>query len=393
MTARCITLKVATRDLAHTLAGAIQNLIDPPPAALTLFEAPETGGWRIDAYYDTPPTPQALRENLSNLLDLAPPEIGDVSLDDVPDLNWVALSQAALPPVTAGRYTIHGSHDRHRVPQGPGAILIDAGEAFGTAHHATTYGCLLAIDRLTRSRASCDLSGSFCRGEFGPRSSWPAQGVAGLRSRRTAKRLGQIRPALRVSKRRPPRTSIDLSVAPLRPASLSFWTGAPLEKQNWFRYSARRSNAFRHVLDLGCGSGVLAIAVHRALPHARITATDLDAPSIEVARQNARLNRCTRAIDFHIAPGLNHPALRGQRYDLLIANILADPLIHLARDISQAVVPGGHLILSGLLVPQAPSVIAAYRAAGFHLVEHARIHEWATLTMRRNVRAPRGKQN
>lgn len=298
MIARRITLAVATRDLAHTLAGAIQNLIDPPPAALTLFEAPETGGWRIDAYYDTPPAPEALRESLSALLGIAPSETGNISLDDVPDLNWVALSQAALPPVTAGRYTIHGSHDRHRVPQGPGAILIDAGEAFGTSHHATTFGCLLAIDRLTRSRT------------------------------------------------------------------------------------------FRNVLDLGCGSGVLAIAVRRALPHARITATDLDAPSIEVARRNARLNRCGGTIGFHVAAGLHHPALRRHRYDLLIANILADPLVRLARDIASTVAPGGHLILSGILVPQAPAVIAAYRAAGFHLVEHARIHEWATLVLRRDERSP-----
>ncbi len=294
MIARRITLTVATRDMAHTLAGAIQNLIDPPPAALTLFEVAGTGGWRIDAYYDDPPPPEVLRETLSTLLGIAPTEAGDISLEDVPDLNWVALSQAALPPVTAGRYTIHGSHDRHRVPQGPGAILIDAGEAFGTAHHATTYGCLLAIDRLTRS------------------------------------------------------------------------------------------HTFRNVLDLGCGSGVLAIAVHRAQPHARITATDLDGPSIEVARQNARLNRCSGAIDFHVAAGLRHPALRGRRYDLLIANILADPLIRLARDIAHALAPGGYLILSGLLVSQAPSVIAAYRAAGCHLIGHARIHEWATLILRRN---------
>lgn len=294
MIARRITLKVATRDLAHTLAGAIHNLIDPAPSALTLFEAPETGGWRIDAYYDEPPLPERLREDLSALLSIAPSQAGDISLDDVPDLNWVALSQAALPPVTAGRYTIHGSHDRHRVPLGPGAILIDAGEAFGTSHHATTYGCLLAIDRLTRV------------------------------------------------------------------------------------------HKFRSVLDLGCGSGVLAIAARRALPQARITATDVDAPSIEVARGNARINRCGATINFHLAAGLDHPALRTHRHDLLIANILADPLIRLARDIARSITPGGHLILSGLLVPQAPTVIAAYRAAGFHLLEHARIHEWSTLVLRRN---------
>lgn len=295
MSARLITLTVASRDQAHTLAGAIQNLIDPPPAALTLFEIPgEAHGWRIDAYYDDPPAPELLRERLSSLLACDPADVGDIALDDVPDLNWVALSQAALPPVTAGRFTIHGSHDRHRVPQGPGAILIDAGEAFGTAHHATTYGCLLAIDRLTRRRV------------------------------------------------------------------------------------------YRDVLDLGCGSGVLAIATHRALPHASITATDLDAPSIAVARENARLNHSAGAIAFRVAAGLAHPDLRGKRFDLLIANILAGPLMHLAREIADAVAPGGHLVLSGILVPQAAAVIAAYRAHGFHLECHDRIHEWSTLVLRRS---------
>ncbi|MCB1505586.1 MAG: 50S ribosomal protein L11 methyltransferase [Hyphomicrobiaceae bacterium] len=292
MSARRITLSVDDRDAAHTLAGALQNLIDPPPAALTLFEEPGDG-WRIDAYFDAPPAPDDLRAELAALLAMPPEAVGRIALEDVPDLNWVALSQAALPPVAAGRYTVHGSHDRHRVPQGPGAILIEAGEAFGTAHHATTYGCLLAIDQLTRRRT------------------------------------------------------------------------------------------FRNVLDLGCGSGVLAIAVHRALPHARITATDLDAPSVAVAKENARVNRCAGAIAFHVASGLAHPALRTARLDLVVANILAGPLIALALDISRAVKPGGQLILSGLLVHQAPAVMAAYRAAGFDLELHARIHEWSTLTLRR----------
>lgn len=298
MPARRIILRLADRDRAHTLAGAIQNLIDPPPQALTLFE--DAGaGWRIDAYYDDPPIADALRRDLAALLDIDPAEAGEIALEDVPDLNWVALSQAALPPVHAGRFTVHGSHDRARVPQGPGAILIEAGEAFGTAHHATTFGCLLAIDRLTRARG------------------------------------------------------------------------------------------FGNVLDLGCGSGVLAIAVRRALPHARIMATDLDAPSIAVARENARINRCAGAIDFHVAAGLDHARLRNLRFDLVVANILADPLVRLARDLARAVAPGGILILSGLLVSQAAAVVAAYRAAGFHVVDHARIHEWSTLVMRRgDVRRP-----
>lgn len=303
MPARRLALTLADRDHAHTLAGAIQNLLDPPPDALTLFETKENGtaGWRIDAYYDAPPSPHDLDDALQELVGPEPLRGVSITLEEVPDLNWVALSQAALPPVRAGRFTVHGSHDRARVPQGPGAILIEAGEAFGTAHHATTYGCLLAIDRLTRHGAA-----------------------------------------------RPP----------------------------------------RHILDLGCGSGVLAIALRRALPSARIIATDLDAPSIAVARENARTNRCASSIRFHVADGLAHKALRRARFDLVVANILAGPLIGLARTIASVVRSGGRLVLSGILVPQAAAVIAAYRAAGFRLVRHDRIHEWSTLELVRDSSRP-----
>lgn len=280
------------RDRARQIAGALQDLIEPAPAALTLFEA-GSAGWRIEAYYDDPqPAAASLAGEVAALIgDPVPAFVTEV----VPDLNWVALSQAALPPVAAGRFTVHGSHDRGRVPQGPNAILIDAGEAFGTAHHATTYGCLGAIDRLTRRR------------------------------RRAA-----------------------------------------------------------NVLDLGCGSGVLAIAVARALPQARILASDLDRQSVLVARANFAANRVSGSVRAVVADGLGHPALRQRApFDLLIANILAGPLIALAADIRRAVVPGGCLILSGILIGQAPQVIAAYRTAGFTLADHRRLAGWSTLVMTR----------
>lgn len=290
MSARKITIHQASRDRARSIAGALQDLLEPAPDALTLFEDNAAGadGWRIEAYYDSPPDPVQLAHDLAAILAIPAPPI---AIEDVPSLNWVALSQAALPPVRAGRFTIHGSHDTRRVAQGPGAILVDAGEAFGTAHHATTFGCLLAIDRLTRRRA------------------------------------------------------------------------------------------FRSVMDLGCGSGVLAIAARRALANARIIASDIDVPSVDVARENARLNRVGRSVPIIVAAGLDHPRLRSRRFDLLIANILADPLIALSRDIARAVVGGGSVVLSGLLIHQAPAVIAAYRAAGFALQSHTRIHEWSTLVL------------
>lgn len=293
MSTHKLSCDLADRDAARSLAGALQELVTQPPHALTLFEHPGADGepptWRIEAYYDAAPDTAALRDELSAIVAADVPEL---EVGPVEQQNWVAMSQAALPPVAAGRFTIHGTHDADRVARGPNAILIDAGEAFGTAHHATTYGCLSAIDKLTRRRR------------------------------------------------------------------------------------------FRNVLDLGCGSGVLAIAVARMLPQARIHATDLDAQSIVVAKENMRVNGVGSRITALVADGLNAPALRrAGQFDLLIANILAGPLVELARELRKAVEPGGVLVLSGLLIPQAPEVIAAYVAADFLLIEHQRILGWSTLTL------------
>lgn len=286
---------VAERDLGYRLAGILQDLIEPEPSALSLFEQPGEG-WRIDAYYDSADDANAAAACIEGALGAPPPPL---SVEPVPDANWVALSQAALPPVIAGRFTIHGSHDIKRVAQGLGAILIDAGEAFGTAHHATTYGCLLAIDRLTRQRR------------------------------------------------------------------------------------------YKDVLDLGCGSGVLSIAVARALPSARIKASDLDAQSVAVAAANIAANRAKARIMPIVAAGIDHPRLRPpHRFDLLIANILAGPLIMLSGAIARASKPGGHIILSGLLTSQAREVIATYLARGFYLERHERIAGWSTLIMRRASHRP-----
>lgn len=290
MTARKLTLTTTDRDLARTLAGAIQDFVEPAPDALTLFEAPDEG-WRIEAYFTELPDPSDLHALLADMTGLAVPAI---AVEDVPPLNWVAISQAALPPVVAGRFTVHGSHDLRRVAQGPNAILIDAGEAFGTAHHATTYGCLTAIDRLTRRRS------------------------------------------------------------------------------------------FARILDLGCGSGVLAIGAARVLPRATVIATDMDPTSVEVARQNMAANIAPGRIATHVATGLAHPKLRRRaKFDFVVANILADPLMRLARDIRGIILPRGKLVLSGILIPQAPAVIAAFVAQGFALDRHDRVTGWSTLTLTR----------
>lgn len=285
-----VTADFADRDLAMQTANALQDLIEPAPDALTVFEN-GVSCWRLEAYFNGGLDDRDLNAELAKIIDAPLPRL--VS-GDVPDLNWVAISQAALPPVVAGRFVVHGTHDRHRVPRGPSTILIDAGEAFGTAHHATTLGCLLAIDRLTRAED------------------------------------------------------------------------------------------FRTILDLGCGSGVLAIAAAKALPTAEIIATDLDAQSVKVAADNMKLNGVGGRIAICKADGVRHTWLRQSKpFDLVIANILAGPLISLAPELSRTVRRSGTLVLSGLLIPQAPQVIAAYRASGFHVLRHDRLTGWSTLTLQR----------
>jgi len=275
------------------IAGALQDLVEPPPDALTVFEDKGSGAgeplWRIEAYFTDARAPQDLESELASLLEEPAPPFRSA---DIPDLNWVALSQAALPPVRASRFAVHGSHDKGRVPQGPNAILIEAGEAFGTAHHATTYGCLVALGRL----------------------------------------------------------------------------------------AARHQ--FRRILDLGCGSGILAIAAARCWRRAAIHGIDIDAQSVEVARENAAVNGVGARIGFRHGPGLDDPAIqRAGPFDLVLANILAEPLIEMAPDIRRATARGGSVVLSGLLTREAPRVLAAYGAQGFVLRAHERHDGWSALTL------------
>jgi ribosomal protein L11 methyltransferase len=283
-----LTLRALDTSLARTIVGALENLIDPQLDAVSQF-ADGPDAWRIEAYCPASGDAAGIARQLEGLVGAGVPPI---EITAVPDLDWVTISQAALPPVTAGRFLIHGSHDVARVAQGPNSILIDAGEAFGTAHHATTQGCLVMIDGLTRTMT------------------------------------------------------------------------------------------FGRVLDLGCGSGVLAIAAARALPQAIVMASDNDPKAVAVAAANARVNGAGQRISFVCAPGLAHPWLRhGAPFDLVIANILAGPLCTLAPEVRRSMADGGMLVLGGLLDPEAPQVIATYAAHDFALIERRSMAGWTTLRL------------
>lgn len=149
-----------------------------------------------------------------------------------------------------------------------------------------------------------------------------------------------------------------------------------------FAYDALiKARRFGRVLDVGCGTGVLAIAAARTGSRVAV-GTDIDGPSVRIARENALLNGADAR--FVLASGLGHRLVRSSGpYDLVFANILAPPLVALAQDIKGALKPGGVAILSGLLRTQERRVLAAYRSRGFRLVRRLHRDAWATLVLQR----------
>ncbi len=136
------------------------------------------------------------------------------------------------------------------------------------------------------------------------------------------------------------------------------------------------------ILDLGCGTGLLAIAAAK-LTGQRVVASDIDPIATRVTRDNARANKIHPLIQTITAKGTNHPELKAHGpYDLLIANILAGPLAHMAPDVEQQLASGGTLILSGILHEQEQMVLSAYRGQGLYLLDRMRIDEWVTLRLR-----------
>lgn len=150
---------------------------------------------------------------------------------------------------------------------------------------------------------------------------------------------------------------------------------------------ARQGISLRNIADIGTGTGLLAFAAMALWPRAKTIASDIDPASILVTRDNAQINRVPLGrgggrLALAVAPGTDHPAIRHRApYDLVVANILAGPLITLAPDIASATASGGHAILAGLIARQMDPVLAAYRAQGFRLAARGGSTEWPCLLL------------
>jgi ribosomal protein L11 methyltransferase len=279
---------MATAATHPAYSQAIEDRCD----ALAVFELTPGGPWRLEGFtMDEPDTAEieAKIADVATSLGLTPPP---ALIERLPEIDWVTRTRRSFVPIRAGRFFVYGTHHKAGVPAGAVGIQLDASLAFGSGEHATTRGCLLALDRL-----------------------------------------------------------------------------------------ARRGRAKR-MLDLGCGSGILAIAGAKTW-HGSVLAADIDHDSVRLARENARANGVPKQ-NLHIrwSDGLNRLG-RSRRFDVVCANILARPLRRLSCLLSRAVAPHGTLVLSGLLTSQGNDIVAAYRAQGLALTRRVTLDGWGTLIFRR----------
>ena len=269
---------------------AFADAASPPVLGADEPDPAKPDDWLIHAYFDRHPT-------LDDIATLAGLGRGAPLLEQLGEADWVTMSQAGLQPIRAGRFFVHTPT---HAPD-PDAINfeIDASLAFGTGQHATTSGCLQALDFLPNNNSS-----------------------------------------------------------------------------------------FANIADIGTGTGLLAFAALALWPEAKCIATDIDPVAIDVARDNAAINHVkvghgAGELLLAVANGMDSPLLTARSpFDLIIANILAGPLIELAEDFAEALAPGGTVILAGLLDTQADAVIAAYEKLGFTLTDRGS-GEWRVLVLSR----------
>ena len=269
---------------ATDLGNALERLL-PEPIGVGVFELEDGSGfWEVGAYFSEKPS------DVSLALLAAAFQAEEFKISELPQIDWVSKVQRSLKPVIAGRFFVYGSHDSDKVPSNCEPLLIEASMAFGTGHHGTTKGCLLALEQI--------ISDGFDA---------------------------------------------------------------------------------KNVIDVGCGTAVLAMAAARVFS-ANIIASDIDSVAFSVAKMNVLANGLDKSIRCFEASGFSHDQIKTTgSFDLIFANILMKPLLSLAADISRYSLSGGYVVLSGILYEQAELVTNKYIKVGFSLSREIKIGEWVTL--------------
>lgn len=252
--------------------------------------------WRLEAWLPRKPR-RADKDAITSLFTGETPEL---TIEELPDTDWVTQSQHGVEPIREGVFHVHTPEYPAINEDGICDLVIPASRAFGTGQHATTAGCLAMLTEMKR-----------------------------------------------------------------------------------------RGTVVRNIADIGTGTGLLAFAAMHLWPRALATASDIDAVCAPVVLDNAASNDVAIGggmgqLTMVVAPGVDHPLIEARApYDLLIANILAGPLVELAPDFARSVLPGGNLLLAGLLETQEPAVRAACRLAGFRLAARMVRGDWSILWLRR----------
>lgn len=279
---------LTTREAAEALATDLERM-EPEPTGIGTFEIEDgSGTWEVGAYFQGVPDAAGLA------LLAAMHEAKPFVVSELPDEDWVAKVRRELTPVEAGRFFVYGSHDADKLPEDRIGLLIEASMAFGTGHHGTTQGCLLALDQLLRDNC--------------------VQGP---------------------------------------------------------------------VLDLGCGTAVLAMAAAHEMD-TPVLASDIDEVAVDVARANLAANNMVGQVTCFEAAGLDHEGISAVApYGLIFANILKAPLIALSPGITASLTPGGIAVLSGILNEQADEVVEVYRQNGNTELSRREIGEWTTTVVQK----------
>jgi ribosomal protein L11 methyltransferase len=285
-------------SVPEALVPAFADALGDDAAAVSTFELEEGGAWLIEATAHGEPDRAELEARVAVLAAAFGIEEPVLAIENLPSLDWVAMSYRGFPPIRAGRYHVYGSHHDEAAPAGTIGLLVDAATAFGTGEHGSTNGCLRALDRLAK------------------------------------------------------------------------------------KHKVRRGGR-NGILDMGCGSGILAIAAAKTwgVP---VVAVDIDPEAVRVTRVNAALNGVRNRIRAEGGDGYRTPIVgRHAPYRLITANILARPLARMAPRLKRALAKGGYAVLAGLLARQERHVIQAHRSQGLRLVARIPMGEWTTLIVRR----------
>ena len=292
-----VTFFPCSRAEGEALATIEPDLgLDPPPTLMTSEpDLSRPDEWQLDVYLACAPD-VALIDRIRALV----PSVGDIApaIERIEDADWVTISQGFLEPIHAGRFYVHTAAHADAIPADAVAFRIEASRAFGTGHHETTAGCLIALDRLAES-----------------------------------------------------------------------------------------GKRFANVADIGTGTGLLAFAAHALWPEANVIATDIDPVAIDVTAENMAVNGLPAdSIALVAADGMDDPRIQSAApFDLIVANILAGPLIALASDLSATLSQNGTIVLAGLLASQADDVLAAYASNGMQSSARIDSGDWSILTL---VHAP-----